>query len=118
LDKGNYRFVEEGRSFFEFSHEARRFFVGYCQKRAESERYKRERLLEKVRRMANKRGEIPADKLSEQRGISRYLEKVKGFVRIKESRIVEEERWDGIFGVCSNVKALTGREVFLRDYGR
>ena len=112
LDKSNYRVVDGDRSFFGFSHEGRQFFVGYCRKRAEHDRYKRERLLEKIRKMGNRRGEIPADKLSGQRGISRYLEKAKGFVRINESRIAEEERWDGLFGVCSNIKKLTVKELF------
>jgi len=112
LDKRNYRIVEEGRGFFEFSHDGGMVYVGYCLKRAERERDKMARLLEKVRKMANWCGEDVADRLSGQRGISRYLEKVKAYVRIKESRIEEEERWDGIFGVCSNVKTLTGKELF------
>ena len=112
LDRGNYRVVDEDKSFFEFQHDKRHFFVGYSRKRSEHDRYKRERLLEKIRKMANKKGEVPVDKLSGQRGISRYLEKVKGSVRIRESRVEEEERWDGIFGVCTNIKSLKGKELF------
>ena len=112
LDRRNYRVLDEDKSFFNFSYNNRSFFVGRSQRRAEHDRGKRERLLEKVRRMANERGEISVGKLSGQRGFSRYLEKAKGFLKIREDRIAEEERWDGIFGVCSNIKTLTGEELF------
>lgn len=111
-DKANYRVIDEQRSFFKFSHEGRQFFVGHCWKRAKHDRYKREKLIEKIRKMEDGKGEIPANKLSGQKGFSRYLEKVKGFVRVNESRIEEEEKWDGLFGVCSNVKTLTEKELF------
>ena len=112
LDKGNYRAVDKDKSFFEFRYNKRHIFVGYSRKRAEHDRYKRERLLEKIKKMANEKGEVPKDKLLGQKGISRYLEKVKGSVKVKESQVKEEERWDGIFGVCTNIKKLKGKDLF------
>ena len=112
LDKTNYRVVDKDKSFFRFSYVERHFCVGYSRKREEHDRYKREKLLEKIRKMANKKGEVAVEKISGQKGISRYLEKVKGLVKINEERIKEDEKWDGIFGVCTNIKGLKGQELF------
>lgn len=112
LDKSHYRRIDEERSFFEFSNEGRKYVVGYSVKRAEYDRYKREKILEKVRELENEEGKISSNKLSGYKGISKYVEKSKGFVRIKEKAVMEDEKWDGIFGICTNIKFLGAKELF------
>ena len=112
LDKRNYKVIDEDRGLYKFVYKDRFFYVGYSKKRAGHDRLKREVLLEKIRRVTNKKGEVSVDKLSSKKGMARYLEKAKGYVRIREDRIIEDEKWEGIFGVCSNRKSLTGEKVF------
>ena len=112
LNRSHYKRIDKEKSFFEFLHEGRRYVVCYCAKRAECDRHKREKILEKARGLENKEGKIPTDKLSGYKGINKYLEKTKGFVRIKEKAVQEDERWDGIFGVCTNRETLKAKELF------
>ena len=112
LDKSNYEVIDKDRSLYKFAYKNRYFYVGYSKKRAGHDRSKREVLLEKIRKVTNKKGEVAVDKLSSKKGMSRYLEKAKGYVKIRADRIIEDEKWEGIFGVCSNRKFLKGAEVF------
>ena len=112
LDRSHYKRIDEVRSFFEFSHEGRKYVAGYSAKRAEHDRYKRERILEKARKLENKEGKIPTNKLSGYKGISKYVQRSKGFVRIREKAVLEDAKWDGIFGVCTNIKILGAKELF------
>ena len=112
LDKSHYRKIDEERSFFEFSHEGRKYVVGYSARRAEYDRSKREKILEKARKLENEEGKIPTNKLSGYKGVSKYVERAKGFVRIREKAVMEDAKWDGIFGVCTNIKSLGAEELF------
>ena len=112
LDRSHYKRIDEERSFFEFSHEGRKYIAGYCAKRAEHDRYKRERILEKARKLENKEGKIPTDKLSGYKGINKYVQRSKGFVKIREKAVLGDAKWDGIFGVCTNIKTLGAKELF------
>ena len=112
LDKSHYIWVNESFCFFEFFYQKRRFVACYSKKAAQRDQRQREKLLEKARKMADKEGKIPIERLSRNKGVNRYLEKRKGFVRIKREAVSEEERWDGIFGVCTNIKGIGGQELF------
>ena len=112
LDKNNYTKIDADKSTFEFLNEGRRYVVVFSKKRAGKDKYEREKILEKARSIANEKGEIATDKLSQNRGIKRYLEKSKGFVKIKEQAITESEKWDGIFGLCTNTQNQTAKELF------
>lgn len=112
LDKSNYIWANKSFCFFEFFYQKRRFVACYSKKAAERDKRQREKLLKKAEEMEDKEGKIPTDKLSGNKGISRYLEKRKGFVRIKEEAVNEDEKWDGIFGVCTNIKGIGGEELF------
>ena len=112
LDKSNYIKIDADKSSFEFLNEGRRYVVVFSKKRAGKDKYDREKILEKARSIANEKGEIATDKLSQNRGIKRYLEKSKGFVKIKKQAIAEDEKWDGIFGLCTNIQNQTAKELF------
>ena len=112
LDKSNYSRVDAGMSTYEFKHEGRRVVVFYSPKRACHQKYQREFILDKMKKLINREGKISNNKLSGNRGMKRYLEKCKGFTKIKKAAILEDEKWDGIFGICTNIKDISAKELY------
>ena len=112
LDKRNYTSTEGGMRFYEFKHEGRRVVVVYSAKRASYQKYQREVLLDQIKKLEDQDGKISNDKLSGNRGIKRYLKKSKEFTKLNKSAILEDEMWDGIFGVCTNISDIPVIELF------
>ena len=112
LDKSNYTVMSTGMRFYEFNHEGRRVVVVYSTKRAFYQKHQREVLLDRIKKLENADGKIPNDKLSGNRGIKRYLRKSKEFTKLNKNAVLEDERWDGIFGVCTNISSLDPSQLF------
>ena len=112
LDKSNYTVMSTGMRFYEFNHEGRRVVVVYSTKRAFHQKHQREVLLDRIKKLENADGKIPNDKLSGNRGIKRYLRKSKEFTKLNKNAVLEDERWDGIFGVCTNISSLDPSQLF------
>ena len=84
----------------------------YSSKRACYQKYQREFILDKIKKLTDREGKISNNKLSGNRGMKRYLEKCKGFTKIKKGAILEDEKWDGIFGICTNIKDISAKELY------
>ena len=117
LDKNNYRAINKDVSIYEFYHDGRRIVVRFSWKRASHDKYKRDEILEAAKKLEDKEGNIATEKLTRNRGISRYLEKSNKCVKIKKSTVLADEKWDGIVGLCTNIKTLSPEEL-LSSYKR
>ena len=101
LDLSRYKRGQGGILFYKLKYKGRPLVVTYSEKlRAKDER-KRQRLLDKLWEMSCN-GEIPAGKLTNNRGARKFIERVKGKVKIDEAKIQEDRLWDGLYGVCAN----------------
>ncbi len=94
---------------YEFSYKNRKVFVSYSEKRRLQDEKKRQRLLEKLKKIC-KDGKISATKLVSNRGVRKYLKTLKGSVQIDADKIFQDSLWDGLYGVCSNIECETNRK--------
>ena len=113
LDPKNYTRLSEDQRLFKFPYEGKAVFVIHSKKKAAHDAQKRRKVLEMIRKAENATGAIQADKLVKNRGMSRYLETVKGSVRLKQSKVFEDSKWDGIMGLATNIKHLTAPEAAM-----
>ena len=112
LDLSHYRNINEDMKAFDFfDDEKRRFCIGFSKKRAIKDKKDRQTLLDKIEALKDDRGLISVKSVSKNKGIGRYLETQKGFVSVKTKTIKEEEKWDGLFGVCTNIKSKKPEEI-------
>ena len=117
LNLNNYNAIDEDRSVFEFCNDGRRVVAVYSQKRAAHDAYKREKILSVIEKLKGKDGTIDTKKLTQNRGIGRFLEKSKGSVAVNKKIIEEDRKWDGIAGLCTNIEEATPKEL-LSSYRR
>ncbi len=80
--------------------------VTYSPKRAEKDKYDREKAIEKLKNKLQK-SKNPKELLSNF-GYKKFI-KVKGEanLEIDEQKLIEAEKWDGLKGIISNTKTLT-----------
>ena len=105
LDRDNYsgRKSDEGGSYDEFRYKGRRVVVSYSEKRKRQDQRKREKILDKLRSL-EKEEEISTSRLVKNTGMRKYMEKIRGKTRINWKKVEEEARWDGLYGVCTNME--------------
>lgn len=78
-----------------------RLIVGYSESRAKKDRYNRERGVERLRK-AYSSGRLTKSQVN-RRGYNKFLEMSKDVeVRISESKIQEDSKWDGLKGYVTN----------------
>ncbi len=106
LDKKNYSTINEDKRVFKFSYEQKDVFVIHSEKRSAHDRKKREKILEMITKAQNSKGDIQTEKLIKNRGMSKYLEKVKSSTRLNKDKVLEDCQWYGIVGICTNIKNL------------
>ena len=105
----------------EYEYNGRRLVVGYSRKRAAKDRGDRERLLQRVKKKL-KNGKIQVSDLVKNTGTKKYLKFDKNN---KETAILDEEkiktyqRWDGVYGIATNLdkERVHGEEIFKRYRG-
>jgi len=136
LDKGGYQYILGGRIKNEPAHtkkkilalqlsdrqsavieksEGTRLIVSYSEKRANKDRMNRQKGIERLTKRM-KSGKLTKSSLNK-RGYNKFLE-LKGevHVRINETKIAEDERWDGLKGYQTNTN-LPKQEV-IDNYGQ
>ena len=114
LDLSRYKRGQGGILYYRLRYKGRSLVVTYSEKLRARDEKKRQRLLDRLREMSSN-GEISAGKLTNNRGVRKFLEKVRGKVRIDEAKIQEDRRWDGLYGVCAN-KEETSAYQLMRSY--
>ena len=113
LDRDNYsgRKSDEGGSYYEFRYKGRRVVVSYSEKRKRQDQRKREKILDKLRSL-EKEEEISTSRLVKNTGMRKYMEKIRGKTRINWKKVEEEARWDGLYGVCTNMEKKSAKQLF------
>lgn len=89
----------------ETTYKGRRLIVVYSPKRAAKDRADRARLVERIEKIADKNGEVELKKLVNNSGTKKYLtfkNSEDKSASINKTKILEEEKWDGIFGYITN----------------
>lgn len=130
LDEGGYRYILGGRIKNEPAHikkkilalrlsngksaaieksEGTRLIVSYSKKRAKKDQLNRQKGIERLKKRM-KSGKLTKSSLNK-RGYNKFLE-LEGdvYVRLNETKIIEDERWDGLKGYQTNT-VLSTQEV-------
>ena len=103
----------------EYDFEGRRLIVQYSTKRASKDKKDRERLLERVNKRL-KNGKIPLSQLIDNKGSKKYLKIEKGKQRLAsldETKILEDQKWDGLYGVISTDRRDISAKVIFERHG-
>ena len=101
-DRGNYK-AGAGGSFYEFEHNRRRVAVGFNESRRALDESRRRKMLDRLKAM-ERDGEIASSALVRNSGDRKYTEKIRGKTRISWEKAEREARFDGLYGVCSNIR--------------
>ena len=110
----NDRFFQGDDYHKEIEIDNRRLIVSYSKTRASKDKKDRERLIERLKKMVPKVAEnkIPLTDLIKNRGTKKYLKITKaGSAEIDDDKLSQEERWDGLHGVITNIKTVEAKEI-------
>ena len=110
LDLSHYKKGQGGILYYKLEYKGRQLVVTYSEKLRAKDEKKRQRLIDKLREMSCN-GEISAGKLTNNRGVRKFIEKVRGKVKIDEAKIQEDRLWDGLYGVCTNKKEVPAYQL-------
>ncbi|UUD35727.1 IS1634 family transposase [Mycoplasmopsis caviae] len=81
----------------------------YSEKRAKKDRYDRERLVEKAKKLIKNSQSIARSEL--QKGGKKYLDYDVNKITLKEQKIEDDAKWDGFYGIFTNNFEMTNEEV-------
>jgi len=116
LDKSKYQNGDEGERLLEISlGEDKRLILSYSRKRAEKDKYDRQKAVKKLKEKISK-SKNPASLISNY-GYKKYL-KIEGETRVEldKAKLAKSAAWDGLHGIITNKKDLSAKEVI--DYYR
>ncbi|EKD25833.1 MAG: hypothetical protein ACD_79C01481G0001 [uncultured bacterium] len=94
----------------------RRLIVSYSQKRAIKDASDRQRLVDKLMKK-NKNGKVNIKDILPHHGAAKYLKVESGIAVIREDKIAEDAKWDGLHGVITNIKDKKSFEILERYKG-
>ncbi len=100
----------------EFEYNQRRLIVGYSQKRAKKDRSDRQKLIDRLMKKV-KNNQIPLKSLISNYGTKKYIKVNKAKAVINRERIKQDEAWDGLHGVITNIKDKNKFEILERYRG-
>jgi len=90
--------------------------VTYSPKRAEKDRYEREKAIEKLKQRLNK-SKNPKELLSNF-GYKKFIKiEGKAQIEIDQTKLKEAQKWDGLKGIVSNTKTLTPLQQIIHYSG-
>ncbi len=120
LNKSNYKGVEDdkgggGDFYYETQYKGRRIIVNSSEKRGRHDAKKRERAVEKLREL-EKDGKIKNSQLIRGGGKNKYVGKVSGDTKIDWGKVEQDALWDGLYGVCTNLKSESSRAICKARY--
>lgn len=94
----------------------RRLVISYKVNRASKDRYDREKNLNKL--MSKLSFSKNPSSFINNYGYKKFIDIDKNSkVTINESKILEQERWDGLHGILTNINALSAREIYKQYKG-
>ena len=119
LDKSKYTIVskQEGFKMQSLAHNKRKVIVCYSHKRAEKDRHDRRQTIDSLVKKLSKTQDVKT--LLNNYGYKKYL-KVRGKkqkLSVNEERVKEDQKWDGLFGVMTNLKDMSDLEIISQYKG-
>lgn len=97
-----------------FDYKGKKLIVSYSEQRSKKDAWEREKAIAKLKEKLEKK-KNPKEYLSNF-GYKKYLKVVgKSAVEIDEAKIEADSQWDGLLGVVTNAKDLSGQEI-LNQY--
>ena len=109
IDSDDYKaesVVDELHWLKEFSHKGRRLVVSYSRNRAIKDAKDRSRLVERLLKKTKDK-ECKLSEFISNHGTKKFLDMKGGTAQVNEEKIGQDELWDGLHGVISNVDPLT-----------
>jgi transposase len=85
----------------EYEHKNRRLIVSYSSKRARKDAFDRQKLIDRLLKKV-KNGKIKIKDIIPNYGTKKYLKVENSAAEINESKISDDAKWDGLYGVISN----------------
>lgn len=98
----------------EFEQDNRRLIVSYSNKRAQKDAADRNRLVDRLLKKA-KNSQIPLTSLIGNRGTKKFVKVEKTKAVVNDEKIKQDQLWDGLHGVISNIKDQS-KELILERY--
>ncbi|MCF7859776.1 MAG: hypothetical protein K9N07_10725 [Candidatus Cloacimonetes bacterium] len=113
LNRTNYRSIdkEPGTKITEINlSEEKRLIVTYCPKRAEKDKYDREKAVAKLKKKLS-RSKDPLSLINNY-GYKKYLKvEEKKEIRIDKVKLAQSALWDGLHGIITNKKYLSAMQA-------
>ena len=102
-------------NFHEIRYNQRRVIVSFSEKHRIRDEHKREKILEKLKKITNKNGIISDHYTKKKTGISRYIKKdgskkAQSYC-VDNDKIKADAKWDGLYGICTNTE-LNPQTIF------
>ena len=99
--------------FKEFEHKKRRLIVSYSSKRANKDKADRQRLIERLMKKVRKQ-QISIKSLIPNYGTKKYITVENTKATINQEKIKEDNLWDGLHGVMTNISDQPAPELLGR----
>lgn len=99
----------------EFSYKNRRLIVSYKNARAKRDASQRQQIVEKIQKTLGTEGNT--QKLITNQGVKKFTKTEKSKTVLDEQKILQDQQWDGLHGVITNIKDASHAELLMR-YGR
>lgn len=110
-DLGSYQWINENLAVRETTQGTDRVIVTWSKTRAERDSLAREDKLDKIRKLLSQK-RVNAKKFVTNQTYQRYVEGLdEGAPKLNEKAICEDAAHDGFFGILTNVKTLSAKEL-------
>jgi len=112
LNHSDYYPVNTVEKLKEIAHPKGRLIMSYSEKRAKKDHYDRQKAIEKLLKKLRQKKNLTAKDLLNNYGYKKYLkEEGSSNIVINETKIREDQGWDGLMGVISNSKEIKPQEI-------
>lgn len=112
FDLSQYHWIRDDLAACEIQEAQERLILTWSRKRAERDRKVREDILEKIRKKLS--GQATAKKFVTHSAFRRYLKGLdEGCPQIDEHVIIQEAKEDGFFGILTNTKQMSAKEIIM-----
>lgn len=110
-DRSRFTPIYDGLEIYETTHGADRCIITWSQSRFERDQKAREDILQKIKKKLSAQ-KVDAKCFVSNRNYRKYLRGLKtGPIELDEALIAEDARKDGFFGIITNAKKLSSRDI-------
>lgn len=119
-EENRIRAVDERNDFRwtkEISHNGRRLIISYSTERAAKDARDRQKLVDRLRKKLRHNDKINIKDVISNHGTKKYLRVNSGQAEINQEKIQNDEKWDGLHGVITNIDDRPIHEILNRYKG-